>query len=144
MWSMFSLLKKSRKASAKAAIAARWQKENIHLPLALIRGSRIMNLGELSNSIVELTSHRAKCGGVCFLQGKIQHAGLAVVLTASCMQEFRIHSSTQVTTSQLPSKKPCSSSELNGSRRRPLSQQWECQDEKGKCSKLVRISLERL
>ena len=67
-----------------------------------------MNLEELSKSIVELTSHSAKCGGVCFLHGEIQHAGLAVVLAASCnkcMQEFTTHLSTWVTASQSASKK---------------------------------------
>ena len=100
--------KRSRKASAKAAIVARWQKENTHPPQPVIHGSWIMNLEELSKSIVQLTAHSAKCGGVSFLQGEIQHVGLAVVLAASCnkcMQEFRIHSSTCTTASQSASKK---------------------------------------
>ena len=101
-----SYKKRSRKASAKAAIAARWQKEHTHPLQLVIHGSRIMNVDELSKSITQLTAHSAKCGGVCFLQGEIQHAGLAVVLAASCnkcMQEFRIHSSTIA--SQSASKK---------------------------------------
>ena len=92
----------------EAGIAARWQKENVHPPQPVFHGPRIINLEELSKSIVQLTAHSAKCGGVCFLQGDIQHAELAVVLAASCnkcMQELRIHSSTCTTASQSASKK---------------------------------------
>ena len=58
-------------------------------------------MAELSKSIEELTSHSSECGGVCSLQGETFHAGLAVVLAATCskcQQQFRIHSSPQVTT----------------------------------------------
>ncbi len=98
-----SYMTKGRKHSAKAAIGARWKsKENEDLPPPpTISGSRIMNMEELSKGIEELTSHSAKCGGVCSLQGETLHAGLAVVLTASCSkcnQQFQIRSSTRVTT----------------------------------------------
>ena len=65
--------KESRKAAAKLAFAARWEKENVGPPesAVVINGSRIMNIGELSKSIVELTMHSAKCEGVCFVQGEI-------------------------------------------------------------------------
>ena len=56
---------------------------------------------ELSKGVEVLTSHSAKCGGVCTLEGETMHAGLAVVLAASCskfQQQFRINSSTRVTT----------------------------------------------
>ena len=98
-----SYTSKKRKHSTKMAIAARWQnKENKDLPQTpIIAGSRIMNMDELSKGIEELTSHSAKCGGTCSLQGETKHAGLAVVLAASCdkcQQQFRIRSSTQVST----------------------------------------------
>ena len=64
-------IKKSRKHSAKAATAARWQNEKQDPPQSpLIPGYRIMNMGELSKSIEKLTSHSTKCGGACSLQGK--------------------------------------------------------------------------
>ena len=77
--------KMSRKAAAKLAIADWLEEENVEPPesAVVISGSRIMNIGELSKSIVELTMHSTKCGDVCFVQGEIQRAGLAVVLAAT-------------------------------------------------------------
>ena len=43
--------KRSRKHSAKAAIAARWQKENQNPTTHSIPGSRIMNMAELSREL---------------------------------------------------------------------------------------------
>ena len=72
-----------------------------------ILGSRIVNMVELSKAIKELTSHSAMCGGRCTLQGESMHSGLAVVLSAmcdKCKQQFRINTSTRITT-QAGSKK---------------------------------------
>ena len=92
-----------KRAAAKAAIHAQWHgKENQDFPeQPTISGCRIMNMEELSKGVEVLTSHSAKCGGVCTLEGETMHAGLAVVLAASCskcQQQFGIKSSTQVTT----------------------------------------------
>ena len=55
-----------------------------------------MNLDKLSEAIEHLTSHSAKCGGSCMLEGEQTHVGLAVVFIARCSkchQSFRIDSS---------------------------------------------------
>ena len=44
-------------------------------------------MGELSKSIEKLTSHSAKCGEACSLQGET-HAGLAVYSSNSFMQQM--------------------------------------------------------
>ena len=90
-----SVLKKGR---ATTAISRRWNPPE-HAPT--ITGSRIMNMTELSKSIEHLTSHSAKCGGYCMLEGET-HVGLATVISArctNCHQEFKISSSTYTTTS---------------------------------------------
>lgn len=74
---------KGKKSAAKAAICGRWHgKENQKQPK--ISDCRIMNMNELSKGIEILTTHSAKCGGVCTLEGETMHSGLAVVLAASC------------------------------------------------------------
>ena len=90
---------KVMRKKSKSANAARWSKKSQPLASA---GSRIINLGELSKLIEQLTTHSAECGGSCVLDGETSHIGLAVVLQArcsKCQQIFRIHSSTYTSTS---------------------------------------------
>ena len=93
-----SILKKDR---ATKAISARWNPVELSEQAPTITGSRIMNMTELSKSIEHITSHSAKCGGNCMLEGET-HVGLATVISArctNCHHEFKINSSTYTTTS---------------------------------------------
>ena len=51
---------KVMRKKSKSANAARWSKKSQPLASA---GSRIINLGELSKLIEQLTTHSAECGG---------------------------------------------------------------------------------
>ena len=106
---VFGRVSEKRRCQVKSANAARWQtnKENPEQAVC-IPGSRIMNMGELSKAVKELTSHSAQCGGYFVLEGELSHIGLAVVLLAKCSKcqvEFTINSSRRITNSTNCSKK---------------------------------------
>ena len=66
-----------------------------------IRGSRIINLEQLQESVGLLTSHSAECGGKYIIEGESMHSGLAVILQASCtkcQKHFSIRTSPRVQT----------------------------------------------
>ena len=123
-----SILKKDR---ATTAISARWNPVELSEQAPTITGSRIMNMTELSKSIEHITSHSAKCGGNCMLEGET-HVGLATVISARCTNchyEFKINSSTYTTTSTGAKKWHINIAAVVG--QMSMHRRWECSSRKG-------------
>ena len=75
---VFGRVSEKRRRQVKSANAAKWQTSKDNPEQAeCIPGSRIMNMGELSKAVKELTSHSAQCGGYFVLEGELSHIGLA-------------------------------------------------------------------
>ena len=106
---------RKRKSQVNAAIEARWKKRqeatSSPTPIAVIdspdrpdtsvQGSRIMDIGNLSTVVQEITMHSAECGGKCSVDGEVMHSGLAAVLKLTCnkcSKDFRLQTSNKVGT----------------------------------------------
>lgn len=104
---------RKRRHQAHQAIASRWKKRS---PLAeisndcldtllppVLQGSRIMDIGNISVTIAEVSTHSGICAGRCVVEGEVMHSGLAVVVMikcTKCAQIFRLQSLKQVSTSE--------------------------------------------
>ena len=78
------------------------QSESSHVQQSGFDAACIFNLDELAKAIETLSSHSAKCGSGCVLEGDTIPSGLCVVLCGTCTKcntRFPIQSSKRVATS---------------------------------------------